>query len=73
MRSELVFRALLQVSNPYRLCQLVTKATHKLHKPNTRMEVTISEVLNRFHTANPEAESPKVAQMAHPLERRRVA
>ncbi len=73
MRSELVFRALLQVSNPYQLCQLATKATRKLHKPNTRVEATISDVLNRFHAANPEAETPRVAQMVHLMGRRRAA
>jgi hypothetical protein len=72
MRSDLVFRALSQVSNRYQLCQLASKATRKLHKPNTRLQDTTNEVLNRFHTASPEAEmeEPPAAQQ---VERRRAA
>ncbi|WP_420237492.1 DNA-directed RNA polymerase subunit omega [Telmatobacter bradus] len=53
MRSNLVFGALSHVSNRYQLCQLASKATRKLHKPNTRLQDTTNEVLCRFHTANP--------------------
>jgi hypothetical protein len=72
MRSDLVFRALSHVSNRYQLCQLASKATRKLHKPNTRLQDTTNEVLNRFHTANPEAETPEETA-AQPVERRRAA
>ena len=37
MRSELIFGALTHVSNRYQLCQLASKATRKLHKPNSRL------------------------------------
>jgi hypothetical protein len=73
MRSDLVFRALSQVSNRYQLCQLASKATRKLHKPNTRLQDTTNEVLNRFHVANPEAEGAVEAPAAQPVERRRAA
>ena len=33
--------------------QLASKATRKLHKPNTRLQDTANEVLARFHTTNP--------------------
>ena len=36
MRSDLIFGALAHVTNRYQLCQLASKATRKLHKPNTR-------------------------------------
>jgi len=36
MRSDLIFGALTHVTNRYELCQLASKATRKLHKPNTR-------------------------------------
>ena len=49
MRSDLVFGALSHVSNRYQLCQLASKATRKLHKPNTRLQDTTNEVLVRFH------------------------
>jgi hypothetical protein len=73
MRSDLVFRALSHVENRYQLCQLASKATRKLHKPNTRLQDTTNEVLNRFESANPEAETPEVAPAAQPVERRRAA
>lgn len=32
MRSELVFQALIQVTNPFYLCQLTSKASRGLHQ-----------------------------------------
>jgi hypothetical protein len=59
MRSNLVFGALRQISNRYRLCKLATKATRKVHRPNTRLQDTINDVLVRFREANPEAQKAK--------------
>jgi len=73
MRSDLVFRALSQVSNRYQLCQLASKATRKLHKPNTRLQDTTNEVLNRFQQVNPEADAAEETQALEPVERRRAA
>ncbi len=73
MRSDLVFKALSHVSNRYQLCQLASKATRKLHKPNTRLQDTTNDVLCRFESARPEAESPEEAAAAQPVERRRAA
>ena len=73
MRSDLVFGALSHVSNRYQLCQLASKATRKLHKPNTRLQDTTNDVLVRFQTANPEAAAPAEAPAAPPAERRRAA
>ena len=73
MRSDLVFKALSHVNNRYQLCQLASKATRKLHKPNTRLQDTTNEVLCRFQSANPEAELPEKASAAQPVERRRAA
>ena len=53
MRSDLVFRALSHVENRYQLCQLASKATRKLHKPNTRLQDTTNEVLDRFKDTVP--------------------
>jgi hypothetical protein len=55
MRSELIFGALTHVSNRYQLCQLASKATRKLHKPNTRLQDTMNDVLIRFRTSSPSA------------------
>jgi hypothetical protein len=59
------------VSNRYQLCQLASKATRKLHKPNTRLQDTTNEVLVRFHTTNPG--TPAAAPAARPVEQRRAA
>ena len=61
MRSDLVFGALSHVSNRYQLCQLASKATRKLHRPNTRVQDTANEVLARFHTTNPGSLAPVAA------------
>jgi len=60
MRSELIFGALTHVSNRYQLCQLASKATRKLHKPNTRLQDTMNDVLVRFRE-----QSPAAATLAH--------
>ncbi len=73
MRSDLVFKALSQVTNRYQLCQLASKATRKLHKPNTRLQDTTNEVLCRFETANPEGPASVETPAAQPVERRRAA
>lgn len=73
MRSELIFGALTHVSNRYQLCQLASKATRKLHKPNSRLQDTTNEVLTRFRTANP-GTSPSAAEPeAQQMEQRRAA
>ena len=53
MRSDLIFGALTHVQNRYQLCQLASKATRKLHKPNTRLQDTTNEVLDRFRESAP--------------------
>jgi hypothetical protein len=75
MRSELIFGALTHVSNRYQLCQLASKATRKLHKPNSRLQDTTNEVLYRFRSSNPGATAPVVEAetQSHPVEQRRAA
>ena len=51
MRSDLIYDALDTVRNRYLLCQLISKATRKFHKPNTRVQETMNEVLERFSTS----------------------
>ncbi len=53
MRSDLIFGALTHVKNRYKLCQLASKATRKLHKPNTRVQDTANEVFDRFKDTIP--------------------
>ena len=73
MRSDLVFVALSSVSNRYQLCQLASKATRKLHKPNTRLQDTTNEVLVRFHSTNPGTMPQAEKPAARPIETRRAA
>jgi hypothetical protein len=73
MRSDLVFGALSHVSNRYQLCQLASKATRKLHKPNTRLQDTANEVMIRFRTNNPGAPAPVQNVKQAPVEHRRAA
>lgn len=53
MRSELVFGAMEHVSSRFLLVKLAAKATRKFHRPNTRIEETMNDVLMRFSEANP--------------------
>ena len=73
MRSDLVFKALSHVNNRYQLCQLASKATRKLHKPNTRLQDTANQVFARFHTTNPGSPAPVEAALAQTIETRRAA
>jgi len=54
MRSDLIYDALDTVTNRYLLCQLVSKATRKFHKPNTRVQETMNDVLVRVGAEQPE-------------------
>jgi hypothetical protein len=51
MRSDLIYNSLKPVNNRYLLCQLVSKATRKFHKPNTRIQDTMNDVFVRVGTA----------------------
>ena len=48
MRSDLIYDALTTVPNRYMLCQVASKATRKFHKPNSRIQETMNEVLSHF-------------------------
>ena len=48
MRSDRVFDALHTLRNRYMLSQLASKATRRFHKPNTRIQETMNEVLDRI-------------------------
>ncbi len=75
MRSELIFGALTHVRNRYQLCQLASKATRKLHKPNTRLQDTMNDVLVRFRDSDPvaAAASARKEALAMPQPQRRAA
>ena len=73
MRSDLVFGALSHVSNRYQLCQLASKATRKLHKPNTRLQDTTNDVLLRFRSTNPGTTAKSAAPAEESVEQQRRA
>jgi hypothetical protein len=65
MRSDKVFEALHTLPNRYMLCQLASKATRRFHRPNTRIQETMNEVLDRISQSNPEqvaVEAPGVTE-----------
>jgi hypothetical protein len=71
MRSDLIYEALDTVTNRYLLCQLVSKATRKFHKPNTRIQETMNDVLVRVGDAGQAEEVITVAteRVAEPQRR----
>jgi hypothetical protein len=73
MRSDLIFGALAHVENRYQLCQLASKATRKLHKPNTRLQDTTNDVLVRFHESSPVASNAIPQASGSPVQQRRAA
>ena len=73
MRSDLIFGALTHVTNRYELCQLASKATRKLHKPNTRLQDTTNEVLDRFKDSLPANEPDEMMVERIDLQERRAA
>jgi len=73
MRSDLVFGALSHVSNRYQLCQLASKATRKLHKPNTRLQDTTNDVLIRFKSTIPGSPAPVAAPVENSIQEQRRA
>ncbi|HWB32760.1 MAG TPA: hypothetical protein VG714_06280 [Acidobacteriaceae bacterium] len=73
MRSDLIFGALTHISNRYELCQLASKATRKLHKPNTRLQDTTNEVLDRFRESMPMSIASEPASRSTALQERRAA
>jgi hypothetical protein len=73
MRSDLIFGALTHVNNRYKLCQLASKATRKLHKPNTRLQDTTNEVLDRFKDTVPMDLATETSIEALPTPERRAA
>ncbi|MEO6829090.1 MAG: DNA-directed RNA polymerase subunit omega [Acidobacteriaceae bacterium] len=70
MRSQLIFGALTHVRNRYELCQLASKAARKLHKPTTRLQDTMNEVLIRFRQADPMGEKAQPVEQTRTQERR---
>jgi hypothetical protein len=73
MRSELVFNAMAHVSNRFLLTKLASKATRKLHRPNSRLQDTTNDAFVRFSRANALAQMAEVRcipqQTAVPLRR----
>lgn len=73
MRSDLIFGALSHITNRYQLCQLASKATRKLHRPTTRVQETMNEVLVRFQETPPMATSEARPKTSINLQERRAA
>jgi hypothetical protein len=63
MRSDLVLRAMAHVSNRFLLAKLTATATRKLHRPNTRIQGTMNDVLVRLSEAVPIAGVPETGEV----------
>ena len=70
MRSNLVYGALTHVKNRYQLCLLASKATRKLHKPNTRLQDTMNDVLIHFRAEDPLGKSVRQTETVRKEQRR---
>jgi hypothetical protein len=62
MRSELVSKAFIYESNRYQLCRLIANGTRKLHRPNTRLQETTNDVIERFSAPVSMVEAARFAQ-----------
>lgn len=51
MRSDLVFAVMPHVPNRFQLTRLAATATRRFHRPNTRIQETVNEVLVRLSRA----------------------
>ncbi|WP_433969166.1 hypothetical protein [Tunturiibacter gelidiferens] len=71
MRSELIFKAVAYESNRYKLVRLVAKGTRKLHRPNTRVQDTTNEMLERL--SEPAETSKTVVIGRAPVQKQRAA
>lgn len=67
MRSELVFQALIQVTNPFYLCQLTSKASRGLHqKAGFSSAQVINEALRLLARRSQVQEMPAiVSEISH--------
>lgn len=54
MRSDIIYDAITTVKNRYTLCQLASKATRRFHRPSTRMQDTMNEVLSNIGQKEPQ-------------------
>jgi len=72
MRSEQVFAAMAKVPNRFLLIRLAAAATRKFHRPNTRIEETMDEILARFGHAASIEEIMEMGRV-HPLHKSKIA
>ena len=72
MRSELVFAVMPHVPNRFLLTRLAATATRKFHRPNTRVQETVNEVLMRFNRERliPDAQAESNVQPLRRAERK---
>ena len=70
IRSNIIFGTLHTLPNRYMLCQLASKATRKFHRPNTRIQETMNEVLARIARSKPQQVVAESAALAAEAQRR---
>ena len=70
MRSHLIFGAMEPVQNRYMLCHLVSQATRKFHRPQTRVQDTMNRIFNRFADAKVTEDVMDVTPVRVPVRRK---
>ena len=48
MRSDRIYKALVNIQNRFMLCRLVSLAARKWHDPDMRVQDVINDVIGRF-------------------------
>jgi len=51
MRSDRIYKALVNIQNRFMLCRLVSVATRKYHDPDRRVQDVINDVIGWFADA----------------------
>ncbi len=70
MRSQMVFEALHTLRNRYMLCQIASKATRKFHRPATRIQETMNNVLDKISGASEREEILREPEVVAEQQRR---
>ena len=63
MRSEMVFAAKRRLPNRYMLCRVLSTATRRIHRPNTRIEDTTDAVLRHLACASEPPVTPDTSDV----------
>jgi len=69
MRSDMIFRAKVNITNKYELCQTAAKATRRLHISSTDTQQTISNAFARIAIGSAVSDAVLAVPVAIPAAR----